>query len=90
MIVTRSKLELMRMLYAKGYPYARIAELCGVSKGTVCYWARKDRDAFPRRTHDESWWSEMLGETADMPASVAARRIGCDRGTVYRRRRSDG
>lgn len=87
MIVTSSTLRAMRLLYARGESYEGIAGILGVSKGTVCYWARKDRGAFPRRTHGREWWEDALKTVDGLPAPTAARRLGCDKGTVYKWRR---
>lgn len=88
MRVTHNTLAFMSKLHAYGLSQRRIADMVGVSHGTVCYWMRRHPDMFPpREKRDEAWWREKLPEVEGLPDSTAARKLGCDRHTVWKWRR---
>lgn len=90
MKLTTKKVDALVHLYASGMTYQHIADVLGVQKSTLTYWLRQRRDACPRRTHDEGWWREQLSEWRALPASVLARKLGCNRCTVYKWRKRLG
>ena len=86
--VTRRQLEFMSWLYMKGMSQRKIAEAVELDRGTVAYWMGKHPDLFPpREKRDESWWRRKLPEIEGLPDSTAARKLGCDRHTVWKWRR---
>lgn len=86
--VTRRQLEFMSRLYMDGMSQRKIAEAVELSRGTVAYWMGKNPDMFPpREKRDESWWRRKLPEVEGLNNSVAARKLGCHRRTVWKWRR---
>ena len=81
-------LESAARLHAQGRSQRSIAETIGVSRATIGYWMRTRPDMFPpRERRDESWWREKLPEVEGLPDSTAARKLGCNRRTVWKWRR---
>ena len=81
-------LESAARLHAQGRSQRSIAETIGVSRATIGYWMRTRPDMFPpREKRDEAWWREKLPEVEGLPDSTAARKLGCNRRTVWKWRR---
>lgn len=81
-------LESAARLHAQGRSQRSIAETIGVSRATIAYWMGKHPDMFPpREKRDEAWWREKLHEVEGLPDSTAARKLGCNRRTVWKWRR---
>jgi len=81
-------LESASRLYGQGKSQRMIADSLGISRGTLCYWMGARPDMFPPRgKRDESWWRRKLPEIEGLSDSTAARKLGCDRHTVWKWRR---
>lgn len=86
--MTCRQLEVMAGMHAKGMSQRSIADSAGVSRGTLCYWMKRRPDLFPpREKRDEAWWRKKLPEIEGLPDSTAARKLGCNRHTVWKWRR---
>lgn len=81
-------LESASRLYGQGKSQRMIADSLGISRGTLCYWMGVRPDMFPPRERmDSKWWRGKLADVEGLSDSAAARKLGCNRRTVWKWRR---